>query len=256
MNAIFLILSAPPNIFKVMNKKMDEILKKELAKRKKSNKAYSLRSFARSMGISPAALSQMMSGKRGMSLKRFNHLIEKLKLPMNEIKSIVRDKIEKRIVNLKGETIYIISEWYHFAILCLLDFPDCKSDPKWFAEKLNIKVSDVKDSLRLLEKLKFIENKDGKFKVCSSPVNATSETPSEELKAYHKKILEIAKEKLDLVKREDRSYSTTTIAIDKSKLADAIKLIEEFEEEMTLLLENGNPDEVYQLSVQLFPLSI
>ena len=54
-----------------------DILKKELTQRQSNNPAYSLRAFARFLEISPATLSQIISGKRGVSVKRLDHIMNK-----------------------------------------------------------------------------------------------------------------------------------------------------------------------------------
>ena len=47
-----------------------EILKNELIERKRNNPSYSLRSFARSLKISPTTLSCVLKGKRGLEATR------------------------------------------------------------------------------------------------------------------------------------------------------------------------------------------
>ena len=69
-----------------------DILKKELERRQKNNSAYSLRAFAKYLDVSPAALSQIMSGKRGVSVKRLNFLMDKLGLsPKQQLKVLEID---------------------------------------------------------------------------------------------------------------------------------------------------------------------
>ena len=87
--------SSETTMLRVSMKNFHLILGKELEKRKKNNPAYSLRAFAQFLSISPAALSQMMSGKRGISVKRLEFLIHKLALPTSEIKELLKNKVEK-----------------------------------------------------------------------------------------------------------------------------------------------------------------
>ena len=62
-----------------MEVKALNLLKKELDSRKSRNPNYSLRSFARSLDVSPSRLSEILSGQR-MSLKMANKIATKLKL--------------------------------------------------------------------------------------------------------------------------------------------------------------------------------
>ena len=101
-----------------------------------------------------------------------------------------------------------------------------------------------------------IQIKEGRFKQITPPLKTTSDIPSGTIRAYHKSILGLAQNKIETVDVKEREYSAITMAVNTKNLAKAKKLTEEFKEEMLQLLEQGNLDEVYQLSIQLFPLSI
>ena len=57
-------------------------IKETLARRKAKNPAYSLRAFARFLEMSPSFLSEISSGRKGLSRARERALREKLGLPM------------------------------------------------------------------------------------------------------------------------------------------------------------------------------
>jgi uncharacterized protein (TIGR02147 family) len=237
-------------------RQIDQILKKELEKRQKNNPAYSLRSFAKFLEISPAALSQLMSGKRGISVKRLSKVIEKLSLPPSELKSLIKTKEDRVSSVLKEDEFKLISEWYHFGILSLGELKKCKVDPRWIAKRLNIPVGTANEALQRLERMRIIQIKEGRFKQISPPLKTTSDVPSSTIRAYHKSILGLAQNKIETVDVKEREYSALTMAINTKNLPKAKKLTEEFKEEMLQLLEHGSLDEVYQLSIQLFPLSV
>ena len=64
----------------------------------------------------------------------------------------------------------------------------------------------------------------------------------------------MAKEKLEL-KLSERDYSSLVFAMDKSKIELAKRIIREFRLKMTELCKDGNKTEVYQLAIQLFPMT-
>jgi uncharacterized protein (TIGR02147 family) len=237
-------------------RQIDQILKKELEKRQKNNAAYSLRSFARFLEISPAALSQLLSGKRGVSVKRLTQIIEKLSLPASELKGLIKTKEDRTTSVLKEDEFKLISEWHHFGILSLGELKNPSIDPRWIAKRLNIPVGVANEALQRLERMKIIQIKDGRFKQITPPLKTTSDIPSSTIRAYHKSVLGLAQNKIETVEVKDREYSAMTMAINTKNLNKAKKLVEEFKEEMLQLLEQGTLDEVYQLSIQLFPLSI
>lgn len=240
---------------------IETLLKNELVKRQKNNSAYSLRSFARFLEVSPATLSQVMSGKRSLSLKKLNIVMEKLGLtPDQQLRTLKKLEIEddsiRSTVLLKDDQFKLISDWYHFAILSLGELKDNKADPRWIAKRLNIKVAEANIALLRLERLGIIEIKEGSFRQISEPLKTTTDVPSSSIRKYHKSVLGLAQNRIEEVPVEEREYSTMTMAINTKNLKKAKGLTQEYKEGMLKLLEKGTQDEVYQLSIQLFPLSL
>ncbi len=237
-------------------KKINTLLKKELEKRQRNNPAYSLRAFATFLEISPAALSQMISGKRGVSSKRFEQVIERLGLPMTELRPLIKsDKVRGESV-LKDDEFKLISEWYHFAILSLGELKSCRADSRWIARRLNIPMGTANEALVRLERMGIIAIKDGRFKQTTLPLTTTTDVPSGTIRQYHKSILGLAQNKIESTPVELREFSALTMAINTKNILKAKKLVKEFKEDMLELLETGTKDEVYQLGIQLFPLTI
>ncbi len=61
-----------------------DILKQELSKRQKNNPSYSLRAFGRDIELAPSKLSEIISGKQGMSQASGKKVVEKLRLNQEE----------------------------------------------------------------------------------------------------------------------------------------------------------------------------
>lgn len=73
---------------------------------------------------------------------------------------------------------------------------------------------------------------------------------------HQKQILEGAIDALENTSIEVRSQSSMTIAIDTNNLDAAKELIKNFRREMGRLLSSSSQlDEVYQLSISLYPLT-
>jgi len=60
--------------------KYQDILKEHLTRRMSMNPRYSLRAFANALGLEPSKLSEVMSGKKGLSADRAEKVCEKLRL--------------------------------------------------------------------------------------------------------------------------------------------------------------------------------
>ncbi|HEX7672539.1 MAG TPA: helix-turn-helix domain-containing protein, partial [Bdellovibrio sp.] len=103
------------------------LLKDELAKRKQRNAGYSLRAFAQSLKISPAQLSQLISGKRNFTSKTLQQISKSLHLSPEEENNLHRQVLipakahaeQKDKRQLQEDEFKVIAEWYHFAILSL-----------------------------------------------------------------------------------------------------------------------------------------
>ncbi|PCI26797.1 hypothetical protein COB52_05645, partial [Candidatus Kaiserbacteria bacterium] len=127
----------------------------------------------------------------------------------------------------------------------------------WDSEgRLNIPVNHANQALARLERMGLIEIERGKFNQATDSLRTTRDVPSGSIRRYHKGILGLAQNRLDQVDVKEREYSSITMSINTKNLAKAKELTQEYKEAMLELLEQGSLDEVYQLSIQLFPLSI
>lgn len=202
------------------------LLKDELAFRKKRNERYSLRAFAQSLNISPAQLSQLLSGKRNFTAAILTQISRSLHLSPEEEKSLHTQALiphhilegsgenNKRL--LKDDEFRVISDWYHFAILSLCKIRKATADPYWISSRLGISVSEAKEALDRLQRLNIIE-KSKLLKRKSAPLSVISETPSRAIQAYHSKILSMALDKISTVPIEKRDYSAMTLLADPKK---------------------------------------
>ncbi|MNK98982.1 hypothetical protein D3C87_1193620 [compost metagenome] len=86
-------------------------------------------------------------------------------------------------------------------------------------------------------------------------VRTTEDISSVALRESHKETLEMGKNKLDEVDMMLRDFSSTTVAVDLEKLAEAKTIIREFRQKMAALLRDGNRTDVYQLAIQFYPLT-
>lgn len=238
-----------------------QLLKEELESRKKRNAQYSLRAFAQSLGLSPAQLSQLMSGKRNYTAPVLLQIAQRLHLSPEQERhllasalvpsSVSKNQIQKR--QLDEDQFRLISEWYHFAILSLSKIRGAKADPLWISDRLGISVSESREALSRLRRLAILE--EGKtLRQKTAPLNVASQTPSRAIQAYHQKILSLALEKLGSVPPDKRDYSAMTFAADAEKLPQARKMIEDFQDKLADFLQTSNAKEVFVIACQLFSM--
>jgi uncharacterized protein (TIGR02147 family) len=241
-----------------------EILNQEFNKRRTRNPNFSLRSFAKWLKISPAQLSQMMTGKRPVTLNSVKKISERLELSPIEkkalINSLLKDKdfiqpnTDKKLVHMQEDQFRVISDWYHFAILSLTKLKEAKADPRWIARRLGINVEQAHQAMLRLERMGIIQTKPD-FKQICEPIEVVSTVPSDAIRKYHKQNLGLATEKIDTIPLHLREYQSISIPLNPKHVKLFKKHIDDFLEQASELSDKQNGMEIYNLNVQLFPVT-
>jgi uncharacterized protein (TIGR02147 family) len=229
-----------------------------------------LRGFAKLLGLSPATLSGVLNHKRSLSLnaamtiankldwdpKKSEHFFQQVAKELGGQKSDPKKTgILLHYSEVSLDDFSAISDWYHFAILEITFISDFKSEPKWIAKRLGISVHEAADAIDRLKRLELLIESDGKLIKSEKNLATPTDHVSRAIRKRHKQILDRAKEALDQIEISKRDFTSITIAIDPAKLELAKEKIKKFRRELCSFLEKGNPKEVYELSVQLFPLT-
>ena len=116
------------------------ILRSEFSARTEKNPQFSLRSFARFLGISHSLLSLVLSGQRKPSKKLIAQIVERLPLSPEQQKTLMMSAAsgkKKRISKEQQFEFYrmnldqfpLMSECQHYAILSLIEIEDKKLHP-------------------------------------------------------------------------------------------------------------------------------
>lgn len=252
----------------MMTTNFQQFLKEELRLRQRKNAHYSLRSFARQIGVSPSYLSMVINGQKEASVRLIGSAVEKLGIApalgkqwleiLEETKSkfFLTGKVAF-YKTMSSEKFGPIREWYHYAILELTSIKNFVPSEKWVARILRISEKTVKDAVQHLVNAGYLRIENGTWtNISGSNSNIIPLAEDEDRKHLQMEILEQAKKALDITPIEDRDQTSVTVAIHTSRLAEAREKIKQFRRELaTFLHQGGSGDEVYQLSISLFPLS-
>lgn len=225
-------------------------LELEYKKRKRKNSNYSLRSYAQSLGVNSGTLSQIFSNKRSLSLENQNKLWARLgKAPVTTSFTLSPQMV------LEADTFQLISDWSHFAVLELFELHDFQPHTKWMSKKLGLSPFEINLILERLQRVELIAAHKDFYVVTKKNLSTLGiKNTSAALQSLQKQILNQALEALDTVPIEKRDQSTLTIAIPKKVLPEMKKRISQFRREMnTWLTEMKSKDDVYQLTISLFP---
>lgn len=238
-------------------------LQQELLRRSKANPRYSLRAFARTLGVQSGFLSNLLSGKRRITVTTIRRFGAKLKLNADQVEAFEYEKNLDADQSIQFSTISvdcfaIISDWYHFAILELMSVKGFQSNAHWVAKKLGLSLAETQTAVDRLIRLGYIKiSKNGKWsaKDTGTTTLGTKDT-DEALRKMQKQILEKAIAALENVSVSKRDQSGMTMAISSDRLPEAKLKIKKFRRELCTYLEGGKvKDSVYQLSLSLYPLT-
>jgi uncharacterized protein (TIGR02147 family) len=253
-----------------------ETIRQAMETRSARNPRYSLRSFARDLGISPSRLSDVLNGRYGISVEAAELIAKGLGLSHAETKAFC-DQVESQhargqhqrkaaqarlaaagasyhSINLDG--FQVISDWYHYAILELALTKDFRSSFEWIAQTLELNVQTVKSAVARLKRLDLLlEDSQGQFRPSDSFTASPDGVPSDAIKKFHRQILEKAITAIDFQSLDERDFSSMVLALDSSRLAEAKQEIKRFRREFDAKFgSSGTKTEVYCLSNQLFRL--
>ncbi len=235
----------------------------ELAIRKAKNPQYSIRAFSKHLGISKTALSDILADKRKLSSKAALKISERLGLSPDETKEMMADvtglkhkHFDQSSKTLSDDSFRLISDWYHYGILNLAKISKNKSDPYWIAKRLAISPLEARSAVLRLQRLGFLEVKNGRLIRTVTSLDTLTDVPSSALRNYHKQNLKLAETSIERDFVEKREFSSMVVATNPNRLKNAKKLMREFRSRLATYLECQDATEVYTLSLQLFPISV
>jgi uncharacterized protein (TIGR02147 family) len=256
-----------------------DLINEEFEKRKQINSAYSLRAFARDLGISAPRLSQILNKKQGLSLNAAQNLAQKLKL--NELqktwfcdsvgslhargfnqRSDFKNKFQqyknlsKIYTELQLEYFKVISDWYHFAILELTYHKEFKSDADWISKSLGVEVELVREAISRMKTLELLKEENGKLVDVFKFLAVGNDVPSIAHKKFNSQLIKKALEAMFEQDVNNREYSSNIIAFNKEELPVLKEKLRKFRRELDHDIGSSKEkNAVYCLSIQFFELT-
>lgn len=251
-------------------------LKFEFEARKKRRPNYSLRAFARDLDLSPSSLSEFLSGKLTFSEERVlqvckkiqikplekDHWLDLIKMECSNSpadREVAAVKVRARVSQEKGTIalglFQVISDWYHYAMLELIDIDSKYQDPKEISKSLGIDTKTVKESWDRLVQVGLAEKTDGVYKASTLATFAGEDVPSAALRNFHAGLISkalIAQEEQPIEKKEFVSVVFSLNSKDLKAMKDEIY---NFQVDLTnRYSQKKSKNSVYCLSTQLFDL--
>jgi uncharacterized protein (TIGR02147 family) len=257
--------SAPSvcNMPSMQSEILRELLNSELERRCEKNGRYSLRAFAKALGIEPGALSRILAGKRTPSPQTAEKILGVLDLSAEERNKLFgkstlkqnRSTEAQRPKELSLDVFRIIADLYHYAILQLPFTKLNTSRSRDIASLFGLGVTEARLAVSRLVNLGLLEVKDGKLvRTNEKLMTADRHLTTSAHKRHQKQSLSLAIDAIDNIAIEKRDMTSMTCAIDERHIPEAKKRIAEFVGSLSEFMEEGSGRQIYQMGFYLYPL--
>lgn len=225
---------------------------------------YSLRSFAKDLGVSPGRLTELLQQTNIPTTKTLEKMAALLKLSAvqrNELLTAAEQDKKRRLLHqadiiLKKDDLHLIVDWIPYAIVSLLMTRDFYLSSENVSTRLGVSLQQAEISIEKLKKFKMIHEENGKWIAGKPKIATETDIPSEMIRHSHKEKMELAVQRMNQVPVELRDFSSITFPADTKNLEVAKKMIIDFRRTLAETMSRGGPTEVYSLNLQLFPLSV
>ena len=257
-----------------------DFLKWYYASMKENNTWFSYRYMARKVEMDASHLVKIIQKKRHIaysSIEKFIGLCSLRKKGAEYFRALVRfnkakNKAEEKAayeqllslkdikqLTLKKDQYEYYSTWYHSAILTLLHIFPFADDYSALGRMLTPSISgrEAKKSVELLERLKLVKKiPDGSYTLTNTFLTHDPKQSPLQIRNYQAETIKLASESLYNHPRDIRNISTVTVTLKQEDMDKIDEMIAQFRTSILKFAKNTDgPDSIYQLNVQLFPLS-
>jgi uncharacterized protein (TIGR02147 family) len=250
--------------------------------RKKLNHGFSYRVFCSTAGIkSPSLFKDIADGRRnltpsyisafikGMHLNDRDAAFFRVLVKFNRAKSAsekqelleimrgLKPSVRQKLVPLNQYEYY--SKWYHAVVREMACTMDWKGNYNLLARAIRPRITkrQARESVELLLKLGFIiKNRDGSYSQESPAVTTGSEVVSLAVRKLNQELSGMGQRAIEEVPPEKRHITSLIMGISEKSFGIIKREILDFKQRLCNIVdEDRETDRVYNINVQLFPLS-
>lgn len=255
-----------------------EILARELAARQSHNPAYTLRSFARDLDLSPSQVSRVLTSRAGLSRKSAEQISRRLRFTPEATRRFLalveleysRSETERKnarqklldeshaFSGLERAAFSAIGEWYHLPLMCLTELDGFREEPEWIARRLKMSADDVLPALEKMLALGLLHRtKEGRLLPSDAYFTNAAGLPSRSIRAFHRQVLEKAMAAIEEQNTHERHLSAVMLAVDEEQFREAQLYIRQFLDDFKKKFTHADlkKNQVYCLSLQYFGIT-
>lgn len=218
----------------------------------------SLRSLAKSVGMSPGAISEILSGKRGLSERAALQILEGLPLPAevkNRYQEMMSTEVQGNRELLAEDAQILISHWYFMTIHCLFELEPAPRSAQEIAERLGLEEKDCQWALDCLVRYGLLRpDAEGHLEHTGIYWTTKEGVSDQVIQNAHVIEMGLAKRALTKIPVENRHISTITFTGNSRQFVRMQAEIQRFRDRISQIMEEGDCDQIYKLNVQMFPV--
>jgi uncharacterized protein (TIGR02147 family) len=256
-----------------------EYIRDFCAEKRRKNSAFSMRCAAEKCGVPSGTFTRIINGTRGIGPSLLPVFTEWLGLKhpeANYFKLLVkfqncttdvdRENYYKEILEYRSqmrnripeEKFNLFENWYNVALFELIKiFPEI-SDPGKLGSLLVPSVSESRaaNALDILGKNGFIKRTENGYRAISEFLSTGDYWESAAIHAFQKMMCSLGTEALVRIPKDARNISTLSISASEESFKEIAGILRETREKIRVVEQNDkNPQKVYQVNLQLFPVS-
>jgi uncharacterized protein (TIGR02147 family) len=249
--------------------------------KKESNPRFSHRLFVRRAGLSsPGVLANVMSGRRNLTLQTAEAFARAMGLDPEEsdffldlvrldrartlaernhvFESIAATQRFREAKRIEGDGFRYLSNWHYAALRELASIDGFREDPEWIARTLRprLTTAQAREALQTLWSLGLLcRGADGSVQPTDATVATATEVQGIAVHNFHLNMLELAKASISDSRPAERFIAGVTVSIRESQFEQLKVELRGLMERVMGLSEEGSGERVFQVNVQLFPLT-
>jgi uncharacterized protein (TIGR02147 family) len=253
-------------------------LKDEYLSRSRGRPQYSLRAFARDIGISASRVSELFQKKNHLSTRLAFQIAEKLSLNAKESERFCNMVAARSARNLKqrktaqralrGERLADLpmrltdsdfsplSDWFYLVLIELASQNQLTKNYSKFAKILGLSELQVRLACEKLLAAKFLSEDGKNLRATHRQLFAGDQGPSAVIRKFHEQFLEVARMKLNSLPFTEKDFNVRYLSLTDKQFEQLKVKIRAWLDEM---LEEGgkNPadTEIYAIGLQSFKLT-
>lgn len=258
-----------------------EFVNRQFSLKKEVNPRFSLRSYAKLLGYAnPSLLSSVLKGERKLNPEMAEKIAAQLRLSAKERKYFqlliliryAKNESEKQMYtdlleatkpdevvsqfSVSIDSFRFIDDWYHVAILEMVELKNFKKDYEWMAKKLGrgLTAELVEAAVKRLIRLGLVDDTKKSFKRKEGSFVVDKNIPNDAIKKHHDQFIQFARQAIYEQPINDRDIRSSTFTLKRKNYKKAQDILKKAHAELIELSCKDDGEELFQVCTQLFTL--